>query len=192
MAKEKNTKAEPEKGSAFNGKYIFIAVLAIVLGYFAYTNFIADETTEKRVVITDPREKIKNIKEPVFKKEGELEFLKADGKTEIRKIDIEIADIDDERMQGLMYRKSMDDNKGMLFIFGREEPQSFWMKNTIMSLDIMYVDSEKKIVKIYKNTTPFSETSLPSGKPALYVVEVAAGYSDRYEIKEGDMINYQK
>ena len=164
----------------------------MVLGYIDYTKIIADKTTETRAVITDPREKIKNIKEPVFKKEGELEFLKSDGKTEIRKIDIEIADIDDERMQGLMYRKSMDDNKGMLFIFGREEPQSFWMKNTVMSLDIMYADSEKKIVKIYKNTTPFSETSLPSGKPALYVVEVAAGYSDRYGIKEGDMINYQK
>lgn len=190
MSKEKDKKSE--KAPASNGKYIFIAVLAIVIGYFAYTNFIEDKSSGKKVVVTDPKEKIKNIKEPVFKKEGELKFMKSDGKAEIRKIDVEIADNDDERTQGLMYRKSMDDNKGMLFIFGNEEPQSFWMKNTVMSLDIMYVNSEKKIVKIYRNTIPFSESSLPSGKPALYVVEVAAGYSDRYGIKEGDMIEYQK
>ena len=125
-------------------------------------------------------------------KEGELEFIKSDKKTEIKKIDIELAENDDERMQGMMYRKSMDDNKGMLFIFDREEPQSFWMKNTIIPLDIMYVNSKKEIVKIFKNTTPFSENSLPSEKPATFVVEVGGGFSDRYGIKEGDIINFKK
>ncbi len=62
----------------------------------------------------------------------------------------------------LMYRKSMDDTKGMLFIFQKEEPQSFWMKNTVIPLDIMFVNSKKEIVKIFKNTIPFSENSLPS------------------------------
>lgn len=186
-----NKKAEQKKESAFNGKFIFIAVVALVLGYFAYTNFIAKDTG-KRVVVTDPQERIKNIKEPVFKKEGELEFIKPDGKTLIKKIDVEIADNHDEIMQGLMYRKSMDDNKGMLFIFEEEEPQSFWMKNTIMPLDIIYVNSKKEIVKIFKNTIPFSESSLPSVKPTLYVVEVAAGYTERYGVKEGDLIKFQK
>ena len=191
MTKDKNKITGDGKSPASKSKYIFIAVLALVIGYFAYTYF-AGKDTEKRVVVTDPQERIKNIKEPVFKKEGELEFLKSDGKSQIKKIDIEIADIDNEIMQGLMYRKSMDDNKGMLFIFEKEEPQSFWMKNTVMPLDIIYVNSKKEIVKIFKNTIPFSESSLPSVKPTLYVVEVAAGYTDRYGVKEGDLINFQK
>ncbi|MBK8983492.1 MAG: DUF192 domain-containing protein [Ignavibacteria bacterium] len=85
-------------------------------------------------------------------------------------MDIELALDDTERTQGLMYRKSMDDGKGMLFIF----------------------DTDFKIVKIFKNTVPFSETSLPSERPAKYVVEVAGGFADRYKIKEGDKIKFDK
>jgi len=174
-------------------KYIFIAVLILIAGYVIYSNFFdGDEVKVNKPALIDPRERIKNVKEPPFKKEGELKFLKGGTKADIKHIDIELAENDDERTQGLMYRKSMDDSKGMLFIFQREEPQSFWMKNTIMSLDIIYVDSKKEIVKIYKNTTPFSENSLPSGKPATFVVEVSAGFTDRYGIKEGDIIEFNK
>jgi len=193
LAQDKNIKTKSDKGSSFDTKYIFIGVLVLAIGYFGYTKlFTKDISTDNKTVIVDPKERIKNVKEPMFKKEGQLEFYKSDGKTEIRKIDIEIAENDDERMQGLMYRKSMDDDKGMLFIFETEEPQSFWMKNTIMSLDIMYVNSKKEIVKIFKSTIPFSEKSIPSGAPAKYVVEVAAGFTDRYKISEGDIVNFQK
>lgn len=192
MAKiSKSTKKQSSDSNKYP-KYIFIAVLILIAGYFVYTNFIEDkDVVINKPVVVDPRERIKNIKEPPFVKEGELEFLKSDGKSAIKVIDVEIADNDDERTQGLMYRKSMDDTKGMLFIFQKEEIQSFWMKNTIMSLDIMYVNSKKEIVKMYKNTTPFSENSIRSDKPATYVVEVAAGFTDRYGIKEGDKINFQ-
>ncbi|MCB0727240.1 MAG: DUF192 domain-containing protein [Ignavibacteriae bacterium] len=171
-------------------KYILLAVVILVAGYFSYTLFFQKDDV-KNPVFVDPKERIKNIKEPAFKKEGELEFMKNE-KEPLKKIEIEIAENDAERTQGLMYRKSMDDTKGMLFIFQREEPQSFWMKNTIIPLDIIYVNSKREIVKIYKNTTPFSENSLPSGKPATYVVEVAGGYTDRYGIKEGDLIRYSR
>ena len=193
MAKEKkNIKHQKEISPGF-AKYIFIGVLVLIIGYFAFTTFIKKEdVTENRNVVIDPKERIKNVKEPPFMKEGELEFIKSDKKTEIKKIDLELAENDDERMQGMMYRKTMDDGKGMLFIFEQEEPQSFWMKNTIMPLDIIYVNSRKEIVKIFKNTTPFSEKSLPSEKPAIYVVEVRGGFTDRYGIKEGDMINFKK
>lgn len=86
----------------------------------------------------------------------------------------------------------MDDTKGMLFIFQNEEPQSFWMKNTVIPLDIMFVNSKKEIIKIHKSTTPFSEKSLPSEKPAIYVVEVNGGFADKYGIKEGDAISFAK
>lgn len=197
MAKDskvnKDKKNKPADSSGSITKYIFIGVLAIILCYFAYTIFIKKEVApENKNIVIDPRERIKNVKEPPFMKEGELEFINSDKKTAIKKIDIEVAENDDERMQGLMYRKGMDDGKGMLFIFEKEEPQSFWMKNTIMPLDIIYVNSQKEIVKIFKNTTPFSEKSLPSERPATYVVEVASGFTDRYVVKEGDIINFNK
>ena len=82
----------------------------------------------------------------------------------------------------------MKENHGMLFIFPYEAEQSFWMKNTVIALDMIFVNSKLEIVKIHHNTTPFSEQSYSSGKPAEYVVEVNAGYSNRMGIKEGDKI----
>lgn len=134
--------------------------------------------------------KSKNTNEPKFKKQGELEFIRKDDNQVISKIDIEVADKDSSRIKGLMYRTKMDENQGMLFIFPKEEIQSFWMKNTYISLDIIYVNSEKEIVKIYKNTTPRSINSLPSEKKSQYVVEVNGGYTDKHNIKEGDKINF--
>lgn len=91
-----------------------------------------------------------------------------------------------------MYRENMQEDQGMLFIFPVEEYQSFYMKNTIMPLDIMFVNSKKQIVKIHKNTTPYSEKSLPSFNPAVYVVEVNAGFSDKFGIKEGSYIDWRR
>jgi len=188
----KNTKQTEKKKQSGTGKYILIAVIILIAGYFIYDNFFAEKEKEKYTFSTDPQERIKNVKEPQFKKEGELEFLKGNGKDSIKKIEIELAENDPERMQGLMYRKSMDEGRGMLFIFETEREESFWMKNTIMSLDIIYVNAKFEIVKIYKHTIPFSENSLPSEKPAKYVVEVIAGFTDKFGIKEGDKISFSK
>ncbi|MGK9369294.1 DUF192 domain-containing protein [Melioribacter sp. Ez-97] len=126
-----------------------------------------------------------------FVKEGELSFV--NGKDEqIVKIDVEIADDDIQRATGLMYREYMAENQGMLFIFPHETPQSFWMKNTILPLDMIFADAEGKIVKIHKYTTPYSESSYSSGKPAKFVVEVNAGFTDKYGIKEGDRIVWRR
>ncbi|MBN8572252.1 MAG: DUF192 domain-containing protein, partial [Ignavibacteria bacterium] len=80
--------------------------------------------------------------------------------------------------------------EGMLFIFPEDADQAFWMKNTIMPLDILFINSNKEIVKIYKNATPYSEKSMPSEKKAMYVVETVAGFCDKYGITEGDKIGY--
>ncbi|MFT5618288.1 MAG: uncharacterized membrane protein (UPF0127 family) [Arenicella sp.] len=128
--------------------------------------------------------------EPKFRKDGELKFIKPSDSSFQQKIEIEIADEDWERAQGLMYRTKMGENQGMLFIFEEEEIQSFWMRNTNISLDIMYVNSNKEIVSIQKYATPFSDESLPSEGDAQYVVEVNAGFSDRYELKAGDKISF--
>lgn len=128
---------------------------------------------------------------PQFKKEGELQFLDPDGK-QIVAIDIEIADDDARREQGLMYRPSMEDRNGMLFLFDEEEPQSFWMKNTIIPLDIIYVNAQKEIVHIAQNTQPYSEKAIPSGAPAQYVIEVNAGFSAEYGVHEGDRVEWTR
>jgi hypothetical protein len=105
-------------------------------------------------------------------------------------LDIEIADNDEERMRGLMDRQNLPDNAGMLFIFPNEEPRSFWMKNTFISLDIIYINSRKEIGSIQKYTQPKSTYSIPSEKPAMYVLEVNAGFTDKNGINAGDKIDF--
>lgn len=119
-------------------------------------------------------------------KEGEVVFLRGDKR--LRKIDVEIAENDVERQKGLMFRPYLSDSVGMLFVFNESTPQSFWMKNTMISLDIIYVGQDKKIVSIQKKAKPYSEESLPSFNNAQYVVEVNGGYCDKYDIQIGDTI----
>ena len=128
---------------------------------------------------------------PQFKKEGELYLVKAAGDT-IRKIDIEIADIESERTIGLMHRRSMPDTQGMLFIFDREEPRSFWMRNTLMGLDIIYIKADGTIESIAKYCIPKYEKSIPSKGPALYVLEVIEGFCDIHGVEEGDKIDFKR
>lgn len=117
-----------------------------------------------------------------------MTFL-SEGKT-ISKIDIEIAENEAEQSKGLMYRPYMPDSVGMLFVFQDSKPLGFWMKNTQIPLDIIYVDSNRKIVSIQKNAKPYSEENLPSLSPAQYVVEVNAGYVDQHGIAVGDVIQF--
>jgi uncharacterized membrane protein (UPF0127 family) len=127
---------------------------------------------------------------PEFRKDGELVFLEMGTNKELFKIETEIASTDEERARGLMFRNEMAENQGMLFLFAQEEIQSFYMRNTIISLDIIYVNSKMEIVDIYPNTEALSETSLPSKAPAMYVVEINAGLCKQYGIEVGDLIRY--
>jgi uncharacterized protein len=171
-------------------KYILIVMVVAIAAYFIY-NYYQDKNKNEFKVKTN-EELLKDKPEPQFVKQGELEFLKKDNKSVISKIDIEIADDDAKAQQGLMYRKSMDENRGMIFIFKKPAMHSFWMKNTLISLDIIFLDENKKIIKIHKHTTPLSEKDLPSGGMTLYVVEVIAGYTDKFGINEGDMVNFTR
>lgn len=108
----------------------------------------------------------------------------------ISSIEVQISDDVMERSQGLMDVQKLPINHGMLFIFEEEEPLSFWMANTPLPLDIMYVNSDSVIVSIYHSTTPFSEKGLPSGAPAKYVVETNGGYAINYGIDKGYRIRF--
>ena len=126
-----------------------------------------------------------------FEKQGELTFSKADG-ARIKTIDIEIADTVNKTILGLMFRNKMLETQGMLFLFDNQEPRSFWMKDTYIPLDIMFIDSEHRIVSIAENTTPFSVDGYASKGPAQYVVETVAGFSRKYGVKAGCKIEWQR
>jgi uncharacterized membrane protein (UPF0127 family) len=150
-----------------------ILILAVIL-LLAINPFSKNEST-------DP--------EYMFKKDGELTFSDSLNNTKT-KIDIQIANNDFDRELGLMFRKQMDENKGMLFIFPEEARQSFWMRNTLISLDMIFVNAINKIVTIHKNTQTLSDQSYPSTAPAKYVIEVNGGYCLKHNINEGDKINF--
>ncbi len=126
-----------------------------------------------------------------FKKEGTL-TLHPGGQLSPVTIDIEIADTDSTRARGLMQRSSLPSQSGMLFIFEREGPQSFWMSNTPLSLDMFFADSEGRIVKIAKYTKPGSSEHVRSEQPAQYVLETPAGFADQHGIVEGDSLSFKR
>lgn len=101
-------------------------------------------------------------------------------------VSVEIADTHEKQSLGLMYRRELPELHGMLFLFPRQEPLSFWMKNTLLPLDIIFIDATRTIVGIAQNTTPFSEKMLPSGKPAQFVLEVNGGFCQRHGIAVGN------
>jgi hypothetical protein len=127
----------------------------------------------------------------MFKKQGELRFF-TPKQDFIAGIDIELAQDDAQRQLGLMYRDTLAENQGMLFLFDNEEVRSFWMKNTILSLDMIFVNARNEIITIHKYTTPYSEETYVSTGPAKYVVELNAGYADRKKISVGDRISWSR
>jgi uncharacterized membrane protein (UPF0127 family) len=127
-----------------------------------------------------------------FKKEGTLQITKADSDSIIKTLDIEIADNDYETQTGLMYRTKLETNHGMLFIFPDTQMRSFYMKNTKIPLDIIYIDNNKTIVSLQRNAKPFDETSLPSEAPAKYVLEINGGLSDEWQLEIGDKIVFKE
>ncbi|WP_274473725.1 DUF192 domain-containing protein [Mangrovimonas aestuarii] len=127
-----------------------------------------------------------------FKKEGILKLYKAGTDSVIKQLDIEIAETDYETQTGLMYRNSMTNNQGMLFIFSDSKPRSFYMKNTRIPLDIIYIDNKNHLVSSQKNAKPFDETSLPSNVPAQFVLEVNAGLADEWNLKIGDSMSFNR
>jgi hypothetical protein len=127
--------------------------------------------------------------EPKFVHQGNLFFFDAE-KKELGTIEIEIAKTDASREKGLMHRKKMDYNQGMLFIFDDERRRNFWMKDTDLALDIVFVNSEKMIIHIAPDCIPYSTETIPSFEYAQYVVEVNAGYCRSKHIEVGGYIEF--
>lgn len=110
-----------------------------------------------------------------------------DGET-LATFDIEIARTVEQRSNGLMHRRDLPKDRGMLFVFDDESIRYFWMENTPTPLDIIYADSMGRIVHIAANTTPFSRAPISSMQPARYALEIHAGLSASMNVNMGDTI----
>lgn len=136
----------------------------------------------------------KTIKTPeiTFTKEGDLEILESSSDSLLISLNIEIAETDYETQTGLMYRKGMEDDQGMLFIFPDEAMHSFYMKNTQFPLDLIFIKGDSTIASIKENTKPFDEEGLSSKVPVQFVLEINAGLSAEWELEVGDKIVIQR
>ena len=104
------------------------------------------------------------------------------------KIQVEVARTGATRRQGLMYRKSLKPHHGMVFLFEKEEPQSFWMKNTYISLDIMFVNRAGTVIGIVHSAEPMTTTPRNVPGASQYVIEMSGGYAKQYGIQKGTRV----
>jgi uncharacterized protein len=109
-------------------------------------------------------------------------------KTGVHVFSVEMATTEEERQKGLMYRKELPDGKGMLFDFSPEQQISMWMKNTYVSLDMIFIRADGRILRIAENTEPMSTKIISSGGLAKGVLEVVAGTAQKYGIAPGDRV----
>ena len=105
---------------------------------------------------------------------------------------VEVADTAEERRWGLMYRNELGTDEGMLFVFPDERVQSFWMKNTPLSLDIIFMDRRRRVVGIIHDTVPFSTRSVSVRVPSQYALEVRAGMARGNGIAVGDLVRFKR
>lgn len=106
-------------------------------------------------------------------------------------VDSEVAITRDARTRGLMWRYTLADGVGMLFIFPRDQPLSFWMRNTLIPLDMIFIDGKGKIVSIQENAEPRTLSSRPSAGPATYVLEVPGGWCAKNGVKAGSTVAFE-
>jgi len=104
---------------------------------------------------------------------------------------VEIADTPDRRALGLMYRKELAAESGMLFVFDVAEHLTFWMKNTVLPLDMIFIGDDRRVVGIVKNAVPFTTTGRAVDGISRYVLEVNAGFSDRRGVRAGDAVSFE-
>jgi uncharacterized protein len=121
---------------------------------------------------------------------AKMETLEIATQTGVHVFSVEIATTEKERETGLMYRKELPDGQGMLFDFRPEQQVSMWMKNTYVSLDMIFIRADGRILRIAENTEPMSTRIIASGGPVAGVLEVVAGTAKKLGIAPGDRVGH--
>jgi uncharacterized membrane protein (UPF0127 family) len=119
---------------------------------------------------------------------ADKQTLEIVSKTGVHPFAVELVDNEADRAKGLMYRKSLPEGQGMLFDFHREQDVSFWMQNTYIPLDMIFIKADGRILRIAENTEPMSTKMVPSGGPVRAVLEVIGGTSRKLGIAPGDRV----
>ena len=125
---------------------------------------------------------------PVLSLAANLQSLEIASKSGVHVFSVEVVDTPEQRAQGLMFRKELPEGQGMLFDFKEDQQVAFWMKNTYVSLDMIFIRGDGRILRIAENTEPLSERLVPSGGPVRGVLEVVAGTAKKMGIAAGDQV----
>ena len=120
-----------------------------------------------------------------------LETVEIATRSGVHAFTVELATTDAERATGLMYRKELPEGRGMLFDFGRDQEVSMWMKNTYVSLDMIFIRADGSVARIAENTEPQSTRIISSGGPVRAVLEVVAGTARKFMIAPGDHVAHR-
>jgi len=160
----------------------FMLVLFLMAGGFLFNKFYL---APRRPGIYNS-----NYVSPPFKKEGQLSFLDAQSGKNIIRIDIEIADRPVALNLGLKNRRFLPATGGLLFSYKEEMPRTFTMESVYLSLDILFIDGNREIIRIRKNAKPLSKESIPSGGKAQFVLQVQAGFCEAFNIRVGDYVTF--
>lgn len=126
-----------------------------------------------------------------FRQDGTLDIANPQGTVKTT-FTIEIAEKEEELMQGLKFREKLGDNQGMLFIFEYPDIYEFWMQDTYLPLDMLFIASDGTINYIYENTVPFSEERITPNFTHKFVLEVNAGTVKKYNIQTGDKVTWKR
>jgi len=119
---------------------------------------------------------------------AEFQELEIVSKSGVHPFRVEMALTPEEHARGLMFRRELPEGQGMLFDFGYDQPVAFWMKNTYISLDMIFIRSDGRIQRIAERAEPLSERNIPSGGPVRWVLEVIAGTAKKLGIAAGDQV----
>jgi uncharacterized membrane protein (UPF0127 family) len=158
------------------GIMVLIAIIAIVIVFV-----IPDKPGNP------PKEKLRIT----FEKQGTAVITSPDGK-EKAAFDLEIADTEEAQKIGLMYRESMADNQGMLFVYKTADKMNFWMKNTYLPLDLVFFLPDSTVYKVYPDNQPFTESGIAPAKECQFALEINAGLAKVHNLAPGDKISWKR
>jgi uncharacterized protein len=125
---------------------------------------------------------------PPSARAADQQALEIVSKSGVHVFSVEVMRSPEEKAKGLMYRRELPEGRGMLFDFSPEQPVQMWMKNTYISLDMIFIRADGRILRIAENTTPESEAIIPAGGSVRGVLEVIAGTAKKYGIAPGDRV----
>lgn len=157
--------------SLFTAVRVFFIVFVSIFSLYAIAQNTLQKTTEEALVL------------PIDK--TPLSFITATGQHNYA---VEIAKTQQEQEKGLMFRNKLASNRAMLFVYPASSIVTMWMKNTLLSLDMVFVDGSGRVVSFAHNAVPQSEVIISSGFPVRYVVELNAGQIKKMDLKQGDCV----